>query len=70
MDSCSGTVIARALEFLGVILGFMHAYFNGIELVNMSCFEKGDLCHLRYDLTDKAGVLENKVLGMFHGLDD
>ncbi len=25
---------------------------------------------LRYDLTDTAGVLENKVLGMFHGLDD
>ncbi len=25
---------------------------------------------LRYDLTDTAGVLENKVLSMFHGLDD
>ncbi len=25
---------------------------------------------LRYGLTDTAGVLENKVLGMFHGLDD
>ncbi len=25
---------------------------------------------LRYDLTDTAGVLENKVLDMFHGLDD
>ncbi len=25
---------------------------------------------LRYDLTDTAGVPENKVLGMFHGLDD
>ncbi len=25
---------------------------------------------LSYDLTDTAGVLENKVLGMFHGLDD
>ncbi len=25
---------------------------------------------LRYDLTDTAGVLENKVLGMFHGLDN
>ena len=22
---------------------------------------------LRYDLTDTAGMLENKVLGMFHG---
>ena len=28
------------------------------------------VAHLRYDLTDIAGVLENKVLGMFHGLDD
>ena len=25
---------------------------------------------LRYDLTDTAGVLENKVLSMFHGLDE
>ena len=25
---------------------------------------------LRYDLTDTAGVLENKGLGMLHGLDD
>ena len=25
---------------------------------------------LRYDLTDTAGVLENKVLSMYHGLDD
>ena len=25
---------------------------------------------LRYDLTDTAWVLENMVLGMFHGLDD
>ena len=25
---------------------------------------------LRNDLTDTAGVLENKVLSMFHGLDD
>ncbi len=25
---------------------------------------------LRYDLTDTAGVLENKVLSMFHGLHD
>ncbi len=24
---------------------------------------------LTYDLTDTAGVLENKVLAMFHGLD-
>ncbi len=28
------------------------------------------LIELRYDLTDTAGVLDNKVLGMFHGLDD
>ncbi len=28
------------------------------------------LPRLGYDLTDTAGVLENKVLGMFHGLDD
>ena len=28
------------------------------------------LNELRYDLTDTAGVLENKVLGMPHGLDD
>ena len=26
--------------------------------------------YLRYDLTDTAVVLENKVLSMFHGLDD
>ena len=25
---------------------------------------------LRYDLTDTPGVLENKILSMFHGLDD
>ena len=26
--------------------------------------------NLRYDLTDTVGVLENKVLSMFYGLDD
>ncbi len=32
--------------------------------------ETQHLAYLRYDLTDTAGMLENKVLGMFHGLDD
>ena len=34
-----------------------------------TCRIKGST-FLRYDLTDTAGVLENMVLGMFHGLGD
>ena len=34
------------------------------------CFVTLRSVGLRYDLTDTAGVLENKVLGMLHGLDD
>ncbi len=33
--------------------------------IDIQCAKK-----LRYDLTDTAGVLENKVMGMFHGLHD
>ncbi len=44
-----------------------HVYLNNVKIRN---FPKLLCCSLRYDLTDTAGVLENKVLSMFHGLHD
>ncbi len=53
---------------------------SGLRFSILAHIRKPTVCHgraelgfsikLRYDLTDTAGVLENKVLSMFHGLDD
>ncbi len=64
-----GTVPFRFTLCNSVILG---AAQNSMSSKLKHIFSRSILIRgfLRYDLTDTAGVLENRVLGMFHGLDD
>ncbi len=46
----------------------MHIFLSSSFSANM--FYRSTRGELRYVITGIAGVLENKVLGTFHGLDD